>query len=109
MTAQGHPRALRELGPLMRLRRVQGCDPTCLRLTSVRTRSSNCRWLQAITKLPTLVLLEGRALYKAMTSPSGWTNPVKVRCGQCSATLYINQTDARRAGGWECPHCGKRH
>jgi DNA-directed RNA polymerase subunit RPC12/RpoP len=47
-------------------------------------------------------------MYKAMTEPKGWTNPVKVRCSQCHATLYVNQTEAKRSGGWECPLCGKR-
>ena len=48
--------------------------------------------------------------YVAKTSPSGfWTNPTKVRCTKCSATLYISTEKAKAAGGWECPACGKKH
>jgi hypothetical protein len=47
--------------------------------------------------------------YKASSKAGGWTNPIKVRCSQCSATLFINASAARNAGGWECPHCGRKH
>lgn len=49
-------------------------------------------------------------MYKAQTSPSGMlTNPVKVTCTRCHASLYIQPSKAQASGGWECPACGKRH
>jgi transposase len=47
--------------------------------------------------------------YKAGTQPSGLVNNVKVRCSKCGATLYVHPDSAKSGGGWECPHCGKRH
>jgi DNA-directed RNA polymerase subunit RPC12/RpoP len=47
--------------------------------------------------------------YKAGTSAHGLVNNVKVRCSKCGATLFVNPNAAKSGGGWECPHCGKRH
>jgi DNA-directed RNA polymerase subunit RPC12/RpoP len=48
-------------------------------------------------------------MYQAKTKPEGLVNNIKVKCSQCSATLYVHPDYARNAGGWECPHCRKRH
>jgi DNA-directed RNA polymerase subunit RPC12/RpoP len=48
-------------------------------------------------------------MYQAKTKPEGLVNNIKVRCSGCSATLYVHPDHARSAGGWQCPHCGKRH
>jgi transposase-like protein len=48
-------------------------------------------------------------MYTATTSPSGSVNNVKVKCNGCSASLYVNPNYASASGGWECPHCKKRH
>jgi hypothetical protein len=48
-------------------------------------------------------------MYKATTSPSGSVNNIKVTCSGCKASLCVNPNYASSSGGWECPHCGKRH
>jgi DNA-directed RNA polymerase subunit RPC12/RpoP len=47
--------------------------------------------------------------YKATTKPTGYTNNTEVHCSGCGAKLYVRAEDARKMGGWECPHCGRRH
>jgi len=49
--------------------------------------------------------------YVAKTSTSGmFTNPTRVTCSGCGATdLFVEPQKARDFGGWECPHCHKKH
>ena len=48
-------------------------------------------------------------VYKATVNPSGFTNNTKVTCSGCGAKLYVRALDAKKMGGWECPHCKTRH
>jgi len=54
---------------------------------------------------------EDAVAYIAKTSTSGmFTNPVKVTCSGCGASnLYVEPAKAQSMGGWECPHCHRKH
>jgi DNA-directed RNA polymerase subunit RPC12/RpoP len=62
-----------------------------------------------LPRLPANLIEGGDAMYTATTSPSGSVNNIKVKCSACSASLYVNPNYASASGGWECPHCKKRH
>jgi hypothetical protein len=47
--------------------------------------------------------------YIATEKPSGWVNPVQVKCSACGANLYVDPSKVKTMSGWECPHCHKRH
>jgi len=46
---------------------------------------------------------------KSSPDPSGLTNPVKVTCPNCTTQSFVHPQQVRRAGGWECYACGRRH
>jgi hypothetical protein len=54
-------------------------------------------------------LEDGMSYYIATEKPSGWVNPVKVKCSGCGANLFVNPNMVKTMSGWECPHCHKRH
>lgn len=45
-------------------------------------------------------------VYKANPNPSGWTNPIQVRCGKCGTKQYIKGSGVSE---WECFACGHRN
>lgn len=49
--------------------------------------------------------------YVAKTSTAGmFTNPTRVTCSGCGASnLFVESHKAKDMGGWECPHCHKKH